>query len=88
MVVEVGEGVDKDQWINKKVSFLSRGTWSEYVCLPAAYPMKIEMSDKVESIDIASFWVNPMTVVAMYDVARKAGIEAVAHNAGASTLGR
>ena len=52
------------------------------------YPLMIQMSDEVDCIDIASFWVNPMTVMGMYDVARKAGVTAVAHNAGASSLGR
>ena len=88
VVVDVGEGVDKEEWMNKRVSFAQAGSWTEYVCVAVAYPMKVVMSDTVKGIDVASFWVNPMTVMGMYDLARKAGASAIAHNAGASSLGR
>ena len=74
--------------MNKKISFAQAGSWAEYICLPVAYPMKVQMSETVKCIDVASFWVNPMTVMGMYDVARKAGATVIAHNAGASSLGR
>ncbi len=45
------------------------------------------MSPDVSCISIASFWVNPMTVMAMYDIAKKAGVSTIVHNAGASSLG-
>ena len=87
-VVEVGEGVDKDRWVSKKLAFLYPGTWTEYIVLAETSLKKLDISDKVKPIDVASFWVNPMTVMNMYDIARKAGVAVVAHNAGASTLGR
>ena len=87
-VVEVGEGVEKERWINKKLAFIHPGTWTEYIVFAETYPMKVVMSDKINPVDVASFWINPMTVMNMYDIARKAGVTAVAHNAGASSLGR
>ena len=88
IVVGVGEGVDETRWLEKKLSFLNRGTWAEYIIMPESYKFKMVMSDKVNCIDIASCWVNPITVMFMYDVARKAGIQTIVHNAGASTLGQ
>ena len=90
VVVDVGEGVDKKKWLNKKISFGTNtgGTWAEYISFPESYPFKMVMSDKVNLLDIASSVINPMTVMAMYDLAMKAGVTAIANNVGASSLGR
>ncbi len=95
IVTGVGEGVDKEAWLDKKVSFACNpfqanapGSYSQFITLPVEYPTKVVMSPDVPCVEMASLWVNPMTVMGFYDIAKKAGVSAIAHNAGASALGK
>ena len=78
-----------------KVAFASdphspdyQGSWAQYVIKPAQIPAILPVSKDINPIEAASFFVNPFTVVGMYDVAMKTGNTTIVHNAGASSLGK
>lgn len=86
-VIAAGDGAEA--LLGQRVAFVvtvaSSGAWAEYALTQAAacVPLRAEVSD----IDGAAQIVNPMTAMAMVDIARQAG-EAFVISAATSQLGK
>lgn len=85
----VGEVVAGDTpLIGQRVSFFGSGsgTWAEYALTDAKQmiPLRPDLRDE----DAAGLIVNPMTAMAMFDIARQDGAESFLFTAGGSQLGK
>jgi NADPH:quinone reductase-like Zn-dependent oxidoreductase len=86
----VGEVVAGDtDLIGQRVSFfaaLSVGTWAEYTITDASglVPCRPDLAD----VDAAGQLVNPLTAIAMFELARDSGAESFVLNAAGSQLGK
>jgi NADPH:quinone reductase len=65
-----------------------QGTYSEYVVCSAYTCAGFALPRDLPVEDAASFFVNPYTAVALFDVARHEGTRALVHTAAASQLGQ
>eukprot|EP00293_Proteomonas_sulcata_P000827 CAMPEP_0184326000 /NCGR_PEP_ID=MMETSP1049-20130417/142327_1 /TAXON_ID=77928 /ORGANISM="Proteomonas sulcata, Strain CCMP704" /LENGTH=307 /DNA_ID=CAMNT_0026648169 /DNA_START=3442 /DNA_END=4365 /DNA_ORIENTATION=+ len=90
VVIGSGGGVYAGSLVGKTVGVLAaqakdQGTYQEYITLPATavFPMK-----DVPVEDVASFFVNPVTAYAIYDISKTRKSKAVVHTAAASQLGQ
>ncbi|GAC1351295.1 MAG: zinc-binding dehydrogenase [Polyangiales bacterium] len=64
----------------------SDGTWAQYMCTPSALCFPLLPSVDLEAGSMLI--VNPLTAVALLDVAKRAGAKAVVQTAAASALGK
>lgn len=87
-VVAAGDGAQAAALIGRRVSFLASasGAWADYALTDAASCVAIDEGLRAE--DAAALLVNPLTAVAMIDLAAEAGASAVVLTAAASQLGR
>lgn len=85
VVEAVGEGVDAEKWIGKKVAFLGGG-WARYAVKDVEY--LVTFSDDFDLKKGANTYVNPFTVTAMLDIAQKNGAKAVILLAASSALAK
>ena len=85
-VVAAGEGAEK--FIGKRVAFVATqsGAWADYALTDAR--SATVMPDAVRDEDAAAFYVNPLTAVAMFEIARAEGHGAFIMSAAASQLGK
>ena len=66
-----------------------QGSWSQYVVKKAIIPDIFIVPEKVPFTMAASFWVNPLTALGIWDIAKKTpNNKAIVFNAGASALGK
>lgn len=87
-VVEAGGGLLARLLVGRRVALASSqgGTWAEYAtaaasrCIPLLRHVSLEQG--------ATLIVNPLTVLAFFDIARRDGHRAIINNAAASALGR
>ena len=91
----VATGAGAEGLLNKKVAFVINpfqekvpGTWAQFVCLPASWPMMAVLDDATDYLSAGSVYVNPFTALSMYDIAKKKSVSTIIHNAGASALGK
>ena len=85
----VGEVVAGDTpLIGQRVSFFGSGsgTWAEYALTNAS--MMIPLHPQVSDDDAAGLIVNPVTAMAMFDIARNDGAGSFVFTAGGSQLGK
>jgi NADPH:quinone reductase-like Zn-dependent oxidoreductase len=85
----VGEVVAGDPaLLGQRVSFFGMGwgTWAQYAIADAR--MMIPLRPDVSDADAAGLIVNPMTAMAMFDIAREDGAGAFVFTAGGSQLGK
>lgn len=87
VVVAAGEGAASPR-IGQRVSFfaIGSGTWAEYALTDPS--VCIEAEDALSDEQAASLLVNPLTAIAMIDLAVRAKAGAVLLTAGASQLAR
>jgi NADPH2:quinone reductase len=88
-IVAVGEGVDADEWLGKRVACLAGdgdGTWAEYMAtnVHACIPLNHAISDE----QAAMLLINPLTAWGMMDIARERGLKAIVQTAAAGALGK
>jgi NADPH:quinone reductase len=89
-VVEAGKGILPSLFLGKRVAcssrYSARGTWAEYMVTPAGscFPIGRGISDEQASMAL----VNPMTALALCDIAKSQGHRAVVVTAAASALGK
>lgn len=89
-VVAAGRGLLPALWKGKRVACASKGngagTWAEYMVTTAGncFPLNKNVSDEQGSMTL----VNPLTVLAFIEMAKKGGHKAIINNAAASALGR
>jgi len=90
VVVASGGGFMAGGMIGKKVGVcdLKAGTWQEYICMPAKPPGTCVLDQSLPVETAASFFVNPLTAVAICDVAKRKGSPAFIHTVGNSQLGQ
>eukprot|EP00091_Calanus_sinicus_P006045 TRINITY_DN16639_c0_g1_i1.p1 TRINITY_DN16639_c0_g1~~TRINITY_DN16639_c0_g1_i1.p1 ORF type:complete len:242 (+),score=76.46 TRINITY_DN16639_c0_g1_i1:69-794(+) len=90
VVVASGGGLMAGGMVGKKVGVCVRegGTWQEYVCMPAKPPSACVLDQSLPVESAASFFVNPLTAVALCDVAKSKGSPAFIHTVGNSQLGQ
>jgi len=87
-VVVAGNGKDAEALIGKRVAFtvqsVGSGAWAEYALTQAAVciPVRDDMRDE----DAAGHVVNPLTALAMFDLARKSGAKSFIMTAANSQL--
>lgn len=94
-VVKLGAGVS-EYWLNKKVTFTcdphnhrKQGTWQQYIIKKARIPHIFVVPESVPFTLAASFWVNPLTALGIWDLAKKTPKnKGIIMNAGASALGK
>ena len=89
-VVASGGGLLPRLWLGRRVACAASnrhgGTWAEYIvtsasqCVPLLADIPTELG--------AMMLVNPLTVLAMFDLAQKGGHQALVNTAAASNLGR
>lgn len=74
--------------LGQRVSFFGMGwgTWAQYAIADAR--MMIPLRPDVSDADAAGLIVNPMTAMAMFDIAREDGAGAFVFTAGGSQLGK
>lgn len=83
-----GKGSHAEALVGKRVAFTvqtpTSGAWAEYAVTPAAVciPVRDDMRDE----DAAGHIVNPLTALAMFDIARKAGVSSFIMTAANSQL--
>jgi NADPH:quinone reductase len=89
-VVASGGGLLGRWLLGKRVACAVRsnrdGTWAEYVAVRADNCIRLKSAMPMEQA--ASLIINPMTALAMLEMARKAGHRAAVHTVGASQVGR
>jgi NADPH:quinone reductase len=88
-VVAVGDGVDADEWLGKRVACFAGdgdGTWAEYMA--TSVHACIPLLDAVSDEQAAMLLVNPLTAWGMMDIARERGLKAVVQTAAAGALGK
>lgn len=90
VVVASGGGVLANIRLGKRVACSSNeghgGTWSEYMVTSAMHVVPVKRSIKMEQASMLI--VNPMTVLAFINIAKKGNHKAIVNNAAASVLGR
>jgi NADPH2:quinone reductase len=86
IIEEVGEDLLVSHKVGDRVSFVSKGSWAEYIITISELCIKIHEGNSMEIA--ASHFVNPGTVAFMVDIVKKAGTKAVIHDAGMSSLGK
>merc|ERR1740124_880828 len=62
--------------------------WQEYVCMAAQPPSACSLDQSLPVECAASFFVNPLTAIALFDVAKRKGSPAFIHTVGNSQLGQ
>ncbi|WP_037306873.1 alcohol dehydrogenase catalytic domain-containing protein [Ruegeria halocynthiae] len=84
-VVDTGDGAERLQ--GQRVAFIAvgAGAWAEYVVTPA--PLCIPLRPEISDEDGAAQIVNPLTAMAMVDIARSAGDTFIV-SAATSQLGK
>lgn len=87
-VVAAGGGARAAALVGRRVSFLASasGAWADYALTDATSCVAVD--DGLRAEDAATLLVNPLTAVAMIDLAVEAGASAVVLTAAASQLGR
>lgn len=89
-VVKAGKGLFPALRQGKRVACSPRspgdGTWAEYMCTPAMKTVVLPASLDLQKGSM--LLVNPMTAVALLQIARRGAYGAVVHNAAASSLGK
>lgn len=87
-VVVAGGAAASSALTGRRVSFLASGSgaWAEYALTDAASCVPI--ADELRDEDAAAMLVNPLTAMAMIDIAAATGARAVVLTAAASQLGR
>jgi len=90
VVVASGGGLMAGGMVGKKVGVCARegGMWQEYVCVAAQPPSACVLDQSLPVETAASFFVNPLTAVALCDVAKRKGSPAFIHTVGNSQLGQ
>jgi NADPH:quinone reductase-like Zn-dependent oxidoreductase len=83
-VVAAGDGAR--DLLGRLVSCAGGGMWTEYRLVPAENCLVLEPGTPVR--DAAAGFVNPMTVLALVETARRDGHTALVHTAAASNLGQ
>jgi NADPH:quinone reductase-like Zn-dependent oxidoreductase len=84
----VAAGAGAEALVGKRVAFVATrsGTWAEYSLTDAA--TCIPLRDDVRDEDGAALIVNPLTAMAMFDIARRAKADAFIATAAGSQLGK
>jgi len=87
-VVKAGSGILPKLWLGKRVACAAPvgGTWAEYVTLPAATCSPL--SKKVSLAQGSMSFVNPLTALAFFDIAKRGKHSAIVSTAAASALGK
>lgn len=87
VVVDTGDG-QASALRGRRVSFLASasGAWADYALTDAA--SCVAVADALRDEDAAALLVNPLTAIAMIDIAADAGTNAVVLTAAGSQLGR
>ncbi|MCC6250379.1 MAG: zinc-binding dehydrogenase [Rubrivivax sp.] len=87
VVVSAGDSA-ASAMLGRRVSFLAgaSGAWAQYALTDVA--SCVAVADALRDADAATLWVNPLTAMAMIDIAAEAGAGAVVLTAAASQLGR
>jgi NADPH:quinone reductase-like Zn-dependent oxidoreductase len=83
-VVRAGDAVA--DLVGRKVAVLGGGMYTRYRLVKAE--AALVLPDGINVSDGASAFVNPLTALAMVELMREGGHEAIAHTAGASNLGQ
>jgi NADPH2:quinone reductase len=86
VVVAAGASPEAQALLGKVVSIIGGATYSEYRAVPAS--ACLVLPDGTDPRDAASCFVNPLTALAMVEVMRREGHQAIVHTAAASNLGR
>lgn len=87
-VIAVGSGLLPKLWLGKRVACAGRlgGTWAEYMVTSAATCFPIPKRISLEQG--AMSFVNPLTVIALFDIAKKERHKAIISTASSSAVGR
>jgi NADPH:quinone reductase len=89
-ITAVGEGVNPDQWVGKRVTCVSGssgdGTWIEYMAVPVALCSPIQ--DSVTDEQGTTLFINPLSAWAMIDITKQRGVKAIVQTAAGSALGQ
>lgn len=87
-VVAAGSGLLPRLLVGRRVAFATPagGTWAEYAISPAMRCVPLRRSVSFE--EAAMLIVNPLTALALVDMARRGRHPAIVNNAAASALGR
>ncbi len=88
IAVKAGKGLLPHIWLGKRVacSLPSSGTWAEYTSVPASlcFPLNKNISFAEGSMS----FINPLTALAFFDIAKKEKHKAIINTAAASSLGK
>jgi NADPH:quinone reductase-like Zn-dependent oxidoreductase len=84
--VVVAAGAGAEALIGKTVAIIVPGMFAQYRCVKAADCLVLPPG--ATPLDGASSFVNPLTVLAMVEVVRREGSNALVHTAAASNLGQ
>lgn len=85
-VVLAGSSPAAQALLDKRVSAFSRGMYAQFNCVKAA--ICSVLSDDVSAAEGAASAVNPMTALALLDIAKRGGHTAFLNTAAASNLGQ
>ncbi len=88
-ITAVGEGVNAQRWLNRRVScFASEtdGTWAEYMVTKAS--AVVAVNDDLSDEQAATLLVNPLTAWALLNMAQRDGVTAVVQTAATSSVGK
>ncbi len=89
-VVAAGPGILPRLWLGKRVACAATpgagGTWAEYLVTSAAQSFPLQRSLSLEQGSM--LFVNPLTALAFFDMARQGKHRAIVNNAAASALGQ
>jgi NADPH2:quinone reductase len=85
-VVEAGSSDAAQALLGKTVGLIGGEMYARYRCVNVQ--QCLPMRDGISAVQAASFFVNPMTVLAMVETMRMEGHTALVHTAAASNLGQ
>ncbi len=88
IIVEVGEALDRVEWLGKRVSCFTQengdGTWAEYLVSPT--DQIIQVDDTLTIDQAACFFINPFTAFGLFEIAQQHACEAIIINAAGSRV--
>ncbi len=88
IVVAVGELINAEKWLGKRISFFAQaddnGSWSEYTTISESEAVVID--ERLSTDQASGFFVNPFTAFGLFEIAIKNQSSAIIVNAAGSRV--
>ncbi|KAL4450893.1 hypothetical protein ABPG74_011735 [Tetrahymena malaccensis] len=87
LIVKSGGGEFADSLVNKRVAFYrSKGSFAQYTVCNAEWCLVFD--EQIMFNQAATSFINPLTVINMFEIVKEANVKAIVNSAASSALGR